>query len=38
MKEILDTFMSAGMVLFLIWLVIGYHRQKGHHKRGNKKD
>ena len=34
MKEILDTIVTIAFVLFMIWLIVGYHHQKGHHKRG----
>ena len=34
MKEILDTIVTCAFVLFMIWLIVGYHRQKGHHERG----
>lgn len=34
MKEIVDFIMTILFVLFMIWLIVGYHRQKGHHERG----
>lgn len=33
MKEIVDGIMTVAFVLFMIWLIVGYHHQKGHHKR-----
>ncbi len=33
-KDIVDFVMTTLFVLFMIWLVVGYHHQKGHHKRG----
>jgi len=33
-KEIFDAFMVTAFVLFMVWLVVGYHHQRGHHKRG----
>ncbi len=36
MKELLDTLVTILFVLFMIWIVVGYHRQKGHHKRDEK--
>ncbi len=34
MKDILDIVMASLFVIFMIWIVVGYHIQKGHHKRG----
>ncbi|SMC09470.1 hypothetical protein SAMN05660197_1278 [Nitratiruptor tergarcus DSM 16512] len=37
MKEIVDFIVMTLFVLFMIWLIVGYHRQKEHHKRGEDK-
>jgi len=34
MKETIDFIVTTLFVLFMVWLVVGYHRQRGHHKRG----
>lgn len=36
MREIIDTIVLILFVLFMIWLIVGYHHQKGHHKRDEK--
>ncbi len=36
MKEVVDTVITGVFVLFMIWIVVGYHRQRGHHKRDEK--
>ncbi len=38
MKEIIDTIVVILFVLFMVWLIVGYHHQKGHHKRGEDED
>jgi hypothetical protein len=35
MKEILDGIVVVAFILFMVWIIVGYHHQKGHHKRGD---
>ena len=32
-KEIVDFIITGLFVLFMVWIIVGYHYQKGHHKR-----
>ncbi len=36
MKEVVDTIVLIAFVLFMVWIVVGYHHQRGHHKRDQK--
>ena len=37
MMEFLHSAILLAFVLFMVWIVVGYHRQRDHHKRGEER-